>query len=115
MDITPTTTPHTPEYPHKPHRAKGKPITKLSGVAPEHFLMCQTDEILLSEIEGHLTNAELQILHDIMKNGIKKTRKRLLGTTPPHADSPEAEQYERTLRRFLKVEREMQRCGIDIP
>jgi hypothetical protein len=34
MDITPTTTPHTPEYPHKPHRTKEKPITKLSGEIP---------------------------------------------------------------------------------
>ncbi|MDO5463757.1 MAG: hypothetical protein Q4F40_02360 [Akkermansia sp.] len=69
----------------------------------------------LSEIVSRLTNAELQILRYIMKNGVKKTRKRLLGTTPPPANSPEAEQYERVLRRFMKVEREMQLCGIDTP
>lgn len=225
MDITPTTTPHTPEYPHKPHRTKGKPITKLSGVPPERsvgillpFILtripevksvfrhrlsraekelleklnrehvrlagdisypdyeqywpeevfspgdcmiaeyikdCDWDELCrylapvtpadkqkrrdfledyrriynklrkynpdfdrhnpLSEIVSRLTNAELQILRDIMKNGVNKTRKRLLGSTPPPANSPEAEQYERVLRRFMKVEREMQLCGIDTP
>lgn len=69
----------------------------------------------LSEIVSRLTNAELQILRDIMKNGVNKTRKRLLGSTPPPANSPGAEQYERVLRRFMKVEREMQLCGIDTP
>jgi hypothetical protein len=54
-------------------------------------------------------------MHDILKNGMQKTVRRLLGTTPPPPDSPEAETYERTLRRLFKVEAEMRRSGIDIP
>jgi hypothetical protein len=224
MDITPTTTPHTPEYPHTPHRTKEKPITKLSGVPPErsvgilpliltripevksvfrhrlsreekelleklnreHIRLggditypdyeqywpeevfsprdcmiaeyikdCDWDELCrylapvtptdkqkrrnflqdyrrlynkiqkfnpdfdgynpLSDIVSRLTKTELQIMHDILKNGMQKTVRRLLGTTPPPPDSPEAETYERTLRRLFKVEEEMRRSGIDIP
>lgn len=218
MDISPTTTPHTPEYPHKPHRTKEKPIIKLSGVIPaprpnripevksvfrhrlskvekelldklrseqlvvggmgvlildyeqywpeevfsprdcmiaEYIKDCDWDELCrylepvtptdkqkrrnflqdyrrlynkiqkfnpdfdgynpLSGIVSRLTKAELQIMHDILKNGMQKTVRRLLGSTPPPPDSPEAETYERTLRRLFKVEAEMRRSGIDIP
>ena len=217
MDITPTTTPHTPEYPHKPHRTKEKPIIKLSGVIPvprpnripevksvfrhrlsreekelleklnrEHIRLggditypdyeqywpeevfsprdrmiaeyikdCDWDELCrylepvtptdkqkrrnflqdyrrlynkiqkfnpdfdgynpLSGIVSRLPQTELQIMHDILKNGMQKTVRRLLGSTRPPPDSPEAETYERTLRRLFKVEAEMRRSGIDIP
>ena len=95
MDITPTTTPHTPKYPQK-----------------------QTENDERPSLEELLNKTERTMMEKIKQNGLCSITMQLMGGVA----SPESEEYirvaeraEKRYRKYLKVAQLMKQYGVDFP